>query len=326
MKRIAISLSALILFPIVLTGAKAVQSPRIPRIGILIPESGQSESQSVKGLRDGLKALGYKERKNILIEIRNAKGYPGALKPAAIELVSRKVDVIFTTGGATLVAKATTREIPIVFRHPLDPVALGLVKSMSRPGGNVTGVAGFSVEKAKKRFEILKEIVPGVRRVLIFYDINNPISRGHFAFARDAATKLGLEVAEHPVTTGEELRISMSRMEKREGDAFYHVSDDLVESQAQFIFKVARQTRLPTMFGRVAWAAEGSLAAYGPNYYQMGRQAASLVDKILKGAKPQDLPIVLANKFDLFINLRTANIIGVTIPPEVLKQADKVIR
>jgi putative ABC transport system substrate-binding protein len=324
---IAKYLLALTLFFMGLSGNEARGDSQIPRIGILIRKAEPTDSQSISGLRAGLKELGYQEGKNILIEVRNARGDRGALKSAAVELVKNKTDLIFTTGSsATLAAMAATTEIPIVFRHPLDPVALGFVKSMEHPGGNVTGVAGLSVQQAEMRLEILKEIVPTLRRVHIFYDIYNPISRGHFAIAEVAATNLGLHVVEHPIKNDKELKDIINRFKKKEGDALYHVSDVLVQSQADFIFRVAGQKKLPTMFGRSAWAARGSLAGYGPNYFEMGRQAASLVDKILKGARPENLPIERAKKFDLFINLRTASIIGIKIPPEVLSRADKIIR
>ena len=325
--KIASFLLVMAVFPMGLTGNEAQGDSQIPRIGILIRKAEQSDSMTVNGFRAGLKELGYREGKNILIEVGHARGERGALESAAVEMVSKKVDLIFTMGSAaTLAAKAATTKLPIVFRHPLDPVALGLVKSMNRPGGNVTGVAGLSVQQAETRLEILKEIVPTLRRVLIFYNIYNPISRGHFAIAEVAATNLGLHVAAHPIKNDKELKDSLNRFKKKEGDAFYHVSDVLVQSQADFIFRVARQKKLPTMFGRSAWAARGSLAGYGPNYFEMGRQAASLVDKILKGARPENLPIERAKKFDLFINLRTASIIGITVPPEVLSRADKIIR
>ncbi len=320
-------LLVMVVFLMGLTGYEAQGDSKTPRIGILIRKAEQSDSMTVNGLRAGLKELGYREGKNILIEVGHARGERGALKSAAVKLVSKKVDLIFTMGSAaTLAAKAATTKIPIVFRHPLDPVALGFVKSMNRPGGNLTGVAGLSVQQAETRLEILKEIVPTLRRVLIFYDIYNPISRGHFAIAEVAATNLGLHVAEHPIKNDKELKDSINRFKKKEGDALYHVSDVLVQSQADYIFKVARQKKLPTMFGRSAWAARGSLAGYGPNNFEMGRQAASLVDKILKGARPENLPIERAKKFDLFINLRTASVIGITVPRDVLSRADKVIR
>jgi len=315
------------LFFMGLSNNEAQGDSQTPRMGILIRKAEQSDSMSISGLRAGLKELGYKDGKNILIEVHNAKGDRGALKSAANELARNKTDLIFTTGSsATLAAMAATTEIPIVFRHPLDPVALGFVKSMERPGGNVTGVAGLSVQQAETRLEILKEIVPSLRRVIIFYDIYNPISRRHFAIAEVAATNLGLHVVERPIKNDKELKDFIHSFKKKKGDAIYHVSDVLVQSQADFIFRVARQKKLPTMFGRSAWAARGSMAGYGPNNFEMGRQAASLVDKILKGARPENLPIERAKKFDLFINLRTASVIGIKIPPEVLSRADRVIR
>ena len=323
-----LSVMTLILLLLGFSGVEAGQGSRTPpRIGILIPEYGASESLSIKGLRDGLKELGYKEGENILIEMRDAKGDRGALKPAAMELVKQKVSLIFTTGTrATKAAKAATSKIPIVFRHPGDPVALDLVKSMTRPGGNATGVAGLSLQMTEKRLEILREIVPQLRRVLIFYDSNNPVSRESSVFTQKTAAKLGLEVAVHPTKSVTELKNSISGIQKREGDALFHVADELVESQADFIFETARQKQLPTMFNMDFWATRGSLAGYGPNLYQMGRQSASLVNKILRGQKPGDLPIERANKFDLAINLRTASIIGVAVPPQTVKKADRVIR
>ncbi len=320
-------LLVIILFFLGLSGNEAQSDLKTPRIGILVREADQSDSDSISGLRAGLKELGYQEGKNILVEVHNAKGERAALKSAAFELARNKTDLMITMGSsATAAAMAATKEIPIVFQHLLDPVAVGHVKSMERPGGNVTGVSGLSVQQAETRLKILKEIVPTLRQVHIFYDIYNPVSRGHFAIAEAAATRLGLHVAGHPISNDRELKDSLSRIKRQEGDAIYHVSDELVQSQTEIIFSVARQKKLPTMFAGSAWAARGSLAAYGPNHFEMGRQAASLVDKILKGARPENLPIERAKKFDLFINLRTASIIGIKVPAEVLSRADNVIR
>lgn len=324
MKRIFL---AILLFLFGLKGSQAQEATRIPRLGILIPESLRPESQAIKGLRDGLKELGYKERKNILVEIRNAKGDRAALKPAVDELVGKKFNLIFTTGTrATQVAQAATKEIPIVFSHPADPVVLGLVKSMERPGGNVTGVAGLASQMTGKRLEALKEIIPKVRRVHIYYDSNNPYSKENFLFAKKEAAKLRLEVAEHPIKSADELKSSMSQLQKGDGDVLFHVPDDLVEGQAEFLLDIARQKGLPTMFSEEIWAIKGGLAAFGPSYYQMGRQASRLVDKILKGQSAGEIPVERAVKFDLVINFRVANTMGLTIPPSVLKKADKVIR
>jgi putative tryptophan/tyrosine transport system substrate-binding protein len=325
--RLAVVLSVMTLC---LFGASVIRggaAPRQFRIGILIPESGRPETQSVKGLRDGLKELGYKERQDIHIEMRDAKGDRAALKPMANELVSKKVDLIFTTGTrSTQAAMAATNEIPIVFRHPGNPQTMGLVKSNTRPGGNVTGVAGFGLEMTGKRLEALQQIVPGVRRVHIFYDLNDKSSRDNCDFTKMLAEKLGLEVVEHGTKSNEELKTSLDNFQSGAGDALFQVPDNLVDSEADFIFQTARQKKLPTMFNEEPWAIKGALAAYGPSSYQMGRQAAGLADKIIKGQKPENLPIEPARKFDLIINFRTANAIGLTIPPDMLKKADRVIR
>jgi putative tryptophan/tyrosine transport system substrate-binding protein len=319
--------SATTIFILGLSVAEAQGPPQIPRIGILIPESGRPETQSVKGLREGLKELGYKERENILVEMRDGKGDRAALKPMANELVDKKVDLIFTTGTrATEVAIAATNKIPIIFRYRGNPQTVGLVKSNARPGGNVTGVAGFGLETTGKRLETLQQIVPGVRRVHIFYDLNDKFSRGNFAVAKESAEKLGLKVLEHGTKSAEELKTSFDNLEKTPGDALFHVPDNLVEGEVDFIFRSARQKKLPTMFDEEAWVIRGALGAYGPSHYQMGRQAAGFADKILKGQKPENLPVEPASKYDLVINFRTANAIGLTIPPDVLKKADRVIR
>ncbi|MGH7775064.1 MAG: ABC transporter substrate-binding protein [Candidatus Binatia bacterium] len=320
-------LSAVTFYLAGLTGTEAEEASQIPRVGVLVPELQRLESQVVNGLRDGVKELGYHERKSILIEVRNAKGDRTALESMARELLSLKVRLILTTGTrATRVAKEATREIPIVFVHPADPVALGLVNSMAQPGGNTTGVAGLSLQMTEKRMELLKEVVPKLRQIHVFYDANNKFSKENFALAQKAAAKLGLEVAERPIKSVEELKASISGIQKGEGDALFHVPDDLVEGQADFIFEAARKVKLPTMFNEERWVTRGGLAAYGPNYYQMGRQASQLVSKIIKGEKPQNLPVERANKFDLVINLRTANLISLSIPSEVVKRADRVIR
>ena len=315
----------LILF--LLTPMAADTQPRIPRLGVLVPELGRSQSQAVKGFVDELKQLGYQERKNIFLETRNAKGDRGALQPAAADLAARKVDVILTTGTrATQAAKSATREIPIVFVHPADPVSLGLVKSMERSDANITGVAGLALQMTERRLAVLKEFLPNLKRVHIFYDSNNKFSRENFALAESAAEKLALQVVAHDVKSAEELKVTVRGAQFRNGDALFHVPDDLVESEADFIFDVARQKKLPTMFNEESWAIKGATAAYGPSYFEMGRQAARLAEMILKGRKAETLPIQRASRFELIVNYRTASFIGVAFSQDVLKRADKVIR
>jgi putative tryptophan/tyrosine transport system substrate-binding protein len=310
-----------------LSTSEAQQPARIHRIGILIPEAGLHESQTVKGFRDGLKQAGYKEGENIIVEVEDVKGARSQLQSALDELVRKRVDVLFTTGTrATQAAMATTKEIPIVFRHPADPVTLGLVKNVNRPGGNVTGVAAFSLDANHKRLEILKQIIPNLRRIHVFYDANNRFSPDNFAAAEKSARQLKLDVLEYPVKTAREFKSSLAQMEVNPGDAIFQIADDLVESQGSVLLDEAKKRRMATMFHSEVWADKGSLATYGPNYYEMGRQAADLVQKILKGVHPKDLAVVHANKFDLAINLRTARSIGLKIAPDLLKKADKVIR
>jgi putative ABC transport system substrate-binding protein len=299
----------------------------MPRVGFLIPELGRSESQAIKGLRDELQRIGYQDRKNIQLEIRNTKGVRAALQPAAIELVNQKVDVILSTGTrATQVAKSATRDIPIVFIHPADPVSLGFVKSTVDPGANVTGVAGFALQMTGNRLAIFKEIIPLLQRIYILYDPNDKFSRENFSFTKETALKSGLQVAGHGVKTSEELKVTFAGLQITKGDALFHIQDNLIESHVDFIFDVARQKKIPTMFNQEAWAIRGALAAYGPSYYEMGRQAAGLVDAIIKGRKPETLPIQRASKFDFTLNYRTASFIGVNLSRDMLKKADKVIR
>lgn len=310
-----------------LSGAEAQQTSSISRVGILVPESRRPESQVIKGLRDELKALGYREGKNIIFEIRDAKGDRNALQLMASALVNQKVDLVLTTGTrATLAAKTATSEIPIVFTHPANPVALGLVKSMEQPGVNVTGVAGLAQEMTEKRLELFKEIIPKLQRIHIFYDSNNEFSRENFSLGEKAAAKLGLQAMGHGIKSADELKATIGQIQNKEGDALFQVADDLVESEADFIFDRAREKKLPTMFNDDLWASRGALAAYGPSYYEMGRQAGRLAVKILRGQKPEKLAIERASKFDLVINYRIVRYIGLTISPAILKKADKIIR
>lgn len=309
-------------------GAAAAPAPPRPwKIAILLAQSGPSEDQTTRGLRDGLKELGYTDRKHVVIEITDLKGKSAALEAAAAELVRKNVDLIFTNGTrATRAAMAATQTIPIVFRHPADPVAMGFIKSLERPGANVTGIAAFSGRTVEERIRILKTFAPRVRRIHIFYDSNNAFARDNFVAAKQAAERSALEVSEHSIKTPDELKTALASLAKTEEDAIFEVSDDLIESQAELLFDAARQNGMPSMFEGADWAIKGSLLSFGASYYNMGRQAARIVDRIFRGEKPSNIAAERANKYDLMVNLRMAKAIGLAIPPETLKKADKVIR
>jgi len=297
------------------------------RVGILVQEMGRSQTHAIKGLSEELKRLGYQERKNLFLETRNVKGNRAALQPSAGELLRQKVNLIFTTGtSATRAAIAATKDVPIVFVHPSDPIASGLINGAAEPTKNLTGVAAYAAQTTEKRLVLFKEIVPNVRKILIFYDANNSFSRENLKLAEGAAKTLGLQVSSYGIKSTDELRTTLASLRRENGAAIFQIADDLFESEAEFLFETAREKKLPTMFNEEAWAINGALAAYGPSYLEMGRQAARLIDRIIKGQKPESLPIERATKFDLTLNYRTATFIGLRFPEEILKKAEKVIR
>ena len=297
------------------------------RVGILVQEMERAQSQAIKGLNAGLKELGYQERKNLFIETRNVKGNRAALQPAVGELLARNVAAIFTTGtSATRAAIAATRDVAIVFVHPGDPVAAGLLKNAEAPPKNLTGVAAYAAGTTEKRLALFKEIIPELRKILVFYDANNSFSRDNYNFTEAAAKKLRLQVSGYGIKSGDELKTTLGSVRSEAGAAIFQIADDLFESDPEFLFETARAKKLPTMFNEEAWAIRGALAAYGPSYLDMGRRAADLIDRIIKGAPAASLPIERASKFDLTLNYRTANFIGLQFSQTMLKKADKVIR
>jgi len=297
------------------------------RVGILVQEMGRSQTQAIRGLGEELKRLGYQERKNLFLETRNVKGNRAALQPAAGELLRQKVNLIFTTGtSATRAAIAASKDVPIVFVHPSDPIAAGLIKSAKEPTRNLTGVAAYAAQTTEKRLVLFKEIMPGLKKIVVFFDANNSYSRDNLKLAEAGAAKLGLQVSSFGIKSADELKSTVASLRSENGAGIFQIADDLFESEADFLFEIAREKKLPTMFNEEAWAINGALAAYGPSYLEMGRQAARLIDRIIKGEKPESLPIERASKFDLTLNYRTATFIGLRFPEEMLKKAEKVIR
>ena len=307
--------------------AQAQQPAGIPRIGILITPSGSVFPARVEAFRQRLRQLGYVEGKNILIEYRYAEGKSERLPDLAAELVQLKVDVIVTAGGtATLAAKKAGVTMPIVFGNVGDPVGTGIVSSLARPGGNITGLSMMAPDLDGKRLELLKEAFPKVARVAFLWV---PVdSRGNLALTEmEAAAKaLGLKLQSLEVRSLDDFESAFARAKRDGAQALITTTGPLINTQQRQVLDFAAKNRLPAMYPSNDFVEAGGLMSYGPNYTDLFRRAADFVDKILKGTKPAELPIDQPKKFDFIINLKTAKQIGLTIPPNVLARADKVIR
>jgi len=301
------------------------QQPTVYRIGVLIP--GDLWYEVIDGLKVGLKQLGVEEGKNFVLEIRDSKGDLKAAAEAAKNLEREKVDLIYTAAtSVTIPAKRATAEIPIVFCAGADPIALGLVESFAKSGGRLTGVYSRVADLTAKRVEILKEIVPKLHRLGTFYDPRNPVPSQSVKFAREAARSMGIQLVERHVATTEELQARVRALRAGEMDALFSVSDAIVNNQGQMIVEAARGIKLPTMWDFQGNVIKGGLTSYAVSFHEMGRLSAKYIQRILSGAKPNEMPVEGVDKIDLVINLKTAKQIGVTIPPNVLARADKVIK
>jgi putative ABC transport system substrate-binding protein len=294
------------------------------RIGALTESWGPTTL--IVGLRDGLTELGYREDRDFTIGVRFTQGDPAELPAAARDLVRLGVDLIVAgeTSSATRAAQLATARIPIIFVGGGDPIGAGLVKSFAHPGGNITGIADIDAELAPKRLEIFRDIVPGLRRVLFVYDASNPLADDLLRVHRDAARRLGLTLLERPVRTQEEAQAAVAGAKKGAVDGIFSPRLHSLNIPG-FILEVAARAAVPAMFHSPYFVERGGLASYAADRHEMGRQAARLVDRILKGANPADLPVEQANKFELVLNLRTARALGLTIPRSILLRADRII-
>ena len=301
------------------------QQAKVARIGVLL--QGGTAYEAVDGLRQGLKELGYEEGKQIVLDIRDSKGDLKAAEEAARNLEREKVKLIYAFASSVVTAaKKATTEVPIVFTVGSDPVAAGLVESFVKPGGRLTGVHFLIKDLTGKRLEILKEILPKLRSVLTLYDPANKVAKESAQLARDEAKRLGLKFVERHVSSVEELRSALKALKAGEADAFFYTPDAMVGSQSQLIIDTANAKKLATMFQEGGLVAKGGLASYGQSYYELGRLSAKYVQKILSGAQPRDLRIETVEDVELAINLRTAKQLGITIPPQMLARAKKVIK
>ena len=294
------------------------------KIGALTQSWGPTPQ--MVGLRDGLQALGYREGEQFVIGVRFTQGDVATLPAAARDLVQSGVDVIFATdANAARAAQLATNRIPIVFAAVVgDPVALGLVQSFARPGGNITGVTDTDLELSAKRLEIFKEMLSGLKRVLFAYDPSDPYAAAGVRAYRDAARHLGVVLLEKPVRTEEEARATLSQLRKGEVDGIVAPSS-LSLNIPGFVLDATSQRTIPSMFNGAFFVERGGLVSYGPDFYDSGRQAARLVDKILKGEDPGRIPVEANPKIELAINMTTAKALKLAIPSSVLQRANRLI-
>jgi len=307
--------------------AAAEPQTKVSKIGWLSDRSASAPAPVLALFRRELRALGYVEAKNIAIEYRSAEDKPERLPALADELVHLKVDVLFAPStNLALVAKNATKTIPIVFVGSGDPVAAGLVDSLARPGGNVTGFTRIGTVLIGKRLELLKETIPQLSRVALLWNPQDPGSRQEWKESQLPARELGLQLHSMEVSSVEKIDSAFKEAAKAGSGALAEATSSLFTTNQKRIAALAKKYRLPAIHSRGDRVDSGGLMSYGADQAEPYKRAASMVDKILKGTKPADLPVEQSTKFELVINLKTAKQIGLTIPPNVLVRADRVIR
>src|SRR5687768_8525663 len=306
--------------------AHAQKQATIPRIGILRAGMPSGDGASDAFLQ-GLRALGYVDGKNILFEIRYAEGNRERLRDLAIELVQLKVDAIYTGSSPAIFAlKQATKTTPVVIVSSTDPVRSGIVTSLASPGGNITGMSLIANDLWPKRLELIKEILPKVSRVAIFWNKSNTGMAVEAKATEEAAGLLGVTLHDRGVKDASELDRVFDAMSKERPDAFLALMDVPLRAHQKRILEFLAKQRVPAIFESKDWVEAGGLISYGADGADVMRRAAIQMDKVLKGAKPADIPVEQPTKFEFVINLKTAKQIGLTIPPNVLARADRVIR
>ena len=305
--------------------ARAQQAGRLPTIGYLGSGALATDSQRMAAFVQRLRELGWIEGRTVVIDYRWAEGRSERVADIAAEFVQDKVDLIFATGTeAALAAKKATALIPIVFPVAGDPLGSGMVASLARPGGNVTGLSNLAADLAAKRLEILRDVFPGLNRLAIMANVSSPGSVLEMDEFQEAARALRLEVVPLEIRRTEDIAPALESLKGRV-EALYVVGDPLANLNRVRINTFALVARLPTIYVQREYVEAGGLMSYGPNYAALFRRAADYVDKILRGAKPADLPVEQPTQFDLVINLVTARALGLTVPPTLLARADEVI-
>jgi putative tryptophan/tyrosine transport system substrate-binding protein len=308
--------------------AVGAQQPAMPVVGVLHTQSLEEFTERLlRGFRQGLKEAGFVEGENVAIEYRWAENQIDRLPALAAELVRRKVSVIFATGGlpAAFAAKAATTTIPILVSAPGDPVGLGLVTSLAKPGGNLTGTNFFSGELTAKRLELLRELVPGAARVAVLVNPTSPTAETTVRDAEPAARAIGLQIQVLNAPTSREINAAFASLVRERADALFVGQDGFFNIRRHQLANMAARHAIPMASGSRDIAEVGGLMSYGTNITDAYRQVGVYAGRILKGAKPADLPVVQSSKFELVINLQTAWMLGLTVPPSLLARADEVI-
>jgi putative ABC transport system substrate-binding protein len=328
MIRKRLALYCLLIIVLLITDlAAAQQAKKVPRIGFLVASNSSANSDRIEAFRQGLRELGYVEGKNIVIEYRAAEGKLDRLPGLAAELIDHNADVIVTAGPAdTRAAKKATTTIPIVMTFDNDPVGNGFVASLARPGGNITGMSTLAPELSGKQLELLKEIVPKLSRVAVFGNSTNPGNGLALREIERAAGALKVKLQILDVLNPRDIEAAFRTASKGRDEAVLVLGSPVVNSQRTQLVDFAVKNRLPAIYYTAEVVEAGGLMAYGVNRNDLARRAATYVDKILKGAKPADLPVEQPIKFEFIVNLKAAKQIGLTIPPNVLVRADRVIR
>jgi len=308
------------------THVRAQQLRKIPRIGVLLPGAPAAWSRRTKAFLDGLSELGYVEGKTIAIEWKWGDDQFDTLSGLAADLVRSNVDVIVTGGtSATKALKTATQTIPIVMAIVGDPVAAGLVDTLARPGGNATGYSIVAPELGTKRLELLKEIVPNLSSIAVLSNAKNPQSKIEMKEMQTAAQAMALQLHSAEISTEVGLEDAFVAMNKASAQALILLTDPILFSQRKRTVDLAAQYKLPAVYFYSGFVEEGGLMSYGPSDVDLFHRAAGYVDKILKGAKPSELPVEQPTRFELIFNLKTAKSLGLTVPPKLLLTADEVI-
>jgi putative tryptophan/tyrosine transport system substrate-binding protein len=304
--------------------ARAQQRGKLPTIGFLGPASASAMRPWIDAFVARLRELGWVEGRTVAIEVRWAEGHSERFAEVAAEFIRLKVDVIVTTGTAVPILKQATSVIPIVFAISNDPLGSGIVASLSKPGGNATGLSQLATDLAGKRLELLREMLPSLSRVAALGNAGNPTTAPEMLEVQIAARTLGFQIVTSEIRRAEEIPAVIETLKDR-ADALYLQSDPLMNTNRIQINTLALNARLPTFSGIRDYVEAGGLMSYGPNFPDLFRRAAEFVDKILRGAKPADLPVEQPTRFDLVVNLKTAKALGLDIPTTLLARADEVI-